>query len=173
MHLHLLATTAHLTIYYDSGNDWLFLDWQGELTLAAVQEACVEVGYCLLKRPYSRVLNSNVQVTNVSLSVAAWLVTELMPHLSLAGIDYMAWVGSSSLRGLSVAQLVIDWLSNGNIVLFYDLDEAFDWLQRRGSPSQTGQPLPQRLATTQAKLAQVVHGLAQKAAVQRPLRLPQ
>lgn len=169
MQLHLLATTAHLTIYYDSGNDWLFLDWQGDLTLAAVQEACVEVGYCLLQRPYRRVLNNNAEVTNVSLSVTAWLVTEFMPHLQLAGIEHLAWVGSPCLRGRSVAQAVINWLSFGNSSLFYDLEEAVNWLQRLGSPSLTGYPLPQRLPATQAKLAQVVHGLARKAMVRRPL----
>jgi hypothetical protein len=164
MQFHLLATTACLTIYYDSGNEWLFLDWQGELTLAAVQEACVEVGYCLLQRPYPRVLNSNAQVTNVSLSVAAWLMTELTPHLKLAGVEHLAWVGSPALRGRSVAQLVVDWLGTETIALFYDLEEAVNWLQHIGPSRLTGHPLPPRLPATQVKLVQVVHRLVQTAA---------
>jgi hypothetical protein len=172
MQLHLLGTTPCLTIYYDSVNDWLFLDWQGELTLAMVQQACVEVGYCLLQRPYPRVLNSNAQVTDVSLSVAAWLVAEFMPHMKLAGIEYLAWVGSPSLRGRSVVQTVVNWLSQASIDVFYDLDEAVNWLQHLGPPNLKGASVPQRLSATQAKLAQVLHRLAQKAAARRPL-LPQ
>lgn len=169
MQLHLLGTTPCLTIYYDSGNDWLFLDWQGELTLTAVQQACVEVGYCLLQRPYPRVLNSNAQVTNISLSVAAWLVAEFMPHAKLAGIEHLAWVSSPSLRGRSVVQTVVNWLSQANIDIFYDLDDAVNWLQHLALSPLPGDTLPQRLPATQAKLAQVVHGLAQKAAARRPL----
>lgn len=169
MQLHLLSTTPCLTIYYDSQNDWLFLDWQGDLTLVLVQEACVEVGYCLLERPYRRVLNSNAQVTDISLSVAAWLVAEFMPHTKLAGIEHLAWVGSPSLRGRSVVQTVVNWLAQASIDIFYELDEAVNWLQHLGPPTLTGDTLPQRLPATQAKLAQIVHRLAQKARARHPL----
>lgn len=169
MQLHLLGTTPCLTIYYDSQNDWLFLDWQGDLTLVLVQEACVEVGNCLLERPYRRVLNSNAQVTDVSLSVAAWLVTEFMPHSKLAGIEHLAWVGSPSLRGRSVVQTVVSWLAQASIDIFHDLDEAVGWLQHLGPPTMPEDSLPQRLPADQAKLAQIFHRLAQKVAARRPL----
>ena len=86
MQLQLLHQTTCLTIYYDQCNDWLYLEWEGELTLLLVQEACDALATCVLRRPYARVLNSNEQVTGITWDVAAWLATDFLPHLPLAGV---------------------------------------------------------------------------------------
>ncbi|MGI4886217.1 MAG: hypothetical protein ACRYFR_14775 [Janthinobacterium lividum] len=168
MRLQLLRETNCISIYYDSLNEWLFLDWEGELTLPAVQAACLEVAYCFLPRPYARVLNSNAQVTGMSWSVAAWLAAEFLPHLALAGITQVAWVYSPSLRGRSVVQTVLSWLPGPVVSSFDDLDGAVTWLQHTRPGRAAGPPLP-RLPAAQAKLEGVVQGLYQKVAAQVPV----
>lgn len=168
MHLHLLRQTTCLSIYYDSHNDWLYLDWEGELMLSTVQEACAELGACFLHRPYSRVLNSNLQVINVHWAVAAWLACEFMPHVKLAGIEHIAWICSPSLRGRNMVQTVMNLLPQLTVTLFDDMDEAVYSLQKLRPETTTGYILPQRPATSQARLAQVVQRLRQIAAAARP-----
>jgi hypothetical protein len=161
MRLQLLHQTPCLTVHYDACNDWLFLDWEGELTLPLVQEACVALGSCVLVRPYPRVLNSNEQVTGVSWSIAPWLITDLLPHLALAGVERVAWVYSSSVRGQHMVQTILGWLPGSRLEAFGDTAEAVAWLQRF-PPTQPGL-IPTRSAATQAKLAQQVQAMRQRA----------
>lgn len=167
MRLHLLRETACVSIYYDSLNEWLFLDWEGELTLPAVQTACLEIAHCFLPRPYARVLNSNAQVTGMSWSVAAWLASDFLPHLTLAGVTQVAWVCSSSLRGRYVVQTVLNWLPGPAVTSFDDLDAAVTWLQHTCPERATG-GTPLRPPATQAKLEKVFQDFCQKITVQVP-----
>jgi hypothetical protein len=144
MTLQLLRKTPILALYYDSGNDWLFADWQGELTLATV-----------LQRPYARVLNSNAQVTTVQWEVAAWLVEEFMPYLGLAGVEKLAWVCAPNLRSRNVVHTILNRLPLLQLALFDELDEAVVWLQRNpekvsGGASQPLHPYPAKLTLTRA-----------------------
>lgn len=167
MRLHLLKNTPHITIYYDPHNDWLFLDWIGQLTLANVQSACLEVSRCFLHRAYPRVLNSNLQVTSVSWSAVGWLALEFMPQLAPAGVEHVAWVCSPSLWGRSVVQRIVGLLPQAVISLFDDVETAADWLQQTRLQSAKGYLLPQRAVSDQAKLAQQVERLKQQVVVQQ------
>lgn len=161
MHLQLLRKIPCLAIYYDSFNNWLFLDWEGKLTLPDVQAACLAVARCYLPFPYPRVLNNNTQVTGVSWSVAAWLATEFLPHLSLAGASHVAWVCSPALPGRNMVQTVVNWLPGPAITCFDDVEEAVAWLGQIPSV-----PIPERgaprLPAAQTQLERVVHELRQK-----------
>ncbi|RZJ57478.1 MAG: hypothetical protein EOO55_03300 [Hymenobacter sp.] len=167
MNLHLLCQTTCLTAYYDPSNDWLYLDWYGEGTLPAVQEACLALADCYLRWPYSHILNNNERVTGVSWSVAAWLVTDFLYLMSLAGIEYVAWVSSPALPGLNMVQTVLNWLPNSPITSFHDLADAVDWLQhtRAGQPRRVG--IPERLPDAQAKLSLEVQLLIERVAAKQ------
>ena len=174
MNLHLLRQTNCLTTYYDSRNDWLYLDWQGELTLPSVQQACLELAACYLQRPYARVLNSNEQVTGVSWGVAAWLISDFLPHMSLAGIEHVAWIHSSSLWGHSMMHTVLNWLPGSLIASFSTMAEAVTWLEHTRTEEPQGYLVPQRSPITQAKLVQEVQALQQRiAASQRKMHSTQ
>lgn len=160
MTLHLLRSTPTLAIYYDSWNEWLFADWQGELTLAAVQEACLELGECLLQRPYARVLNSNTQVTTAQWEVATWLAEEFFPYLSLAGVERLAWVCAPNLRGRNIAHAILNRLPILQLSLFDELDEAVSWLQRHSQEHRSGRNLPARPYTDQLQLTKAVQKLS-------------
>lgn len=159
MNLHLLRSTPTIAIYYDSWNNWLFADWQGELTLPAVQAACLELGRCVLRRPYARVLNSNVQVTTTQWEVAGWLAQEFLPFLTLAGIEKLAWVCAPGLRGRNIVQTIINRLPLLQLAIFDELDEATSWLQQNPGEYASGCGLPLRPTKAQARLAQAVQQL--------------
>lgn len=167
MKLHLLRQTTCLAVYYDLHNDWLYLDWQGELTLPYVQQACLELAACYLQRPYARILNSNEQVTEVSWNVAMWLVTDFLPHMRLAGIEHVAWVYSSSLRGHSMVTSVLNLLPGSLIAAFSTLAEAITWLEHTRLEQPRGYLLPRREHASQAKLAHEVLALRQRVAKQQ------
>ncbi|MDO7888055.1 hypothetical protein [Hymenobacter cheonanensis] len=159
MNLHLLRSTSSIAIYYDSWNNWLFADWHGELTLPAVQVACLELGRCVLGRPYARVLNSNVQVTTTQWEVAGWLAQEFLPFLTLAGVEKFAWVCAPGLRGRNIVQTIINRLPLLQLAIFDELDEAVSWLQQNPGEYATGCGLPLRPTESQSKLARAVQQL--------------
>jgi hypothetical protein len=162
MQLQLLSTTSCLSIYYDSSNNWLFLDWAGNLTLPAVQEACVAVAQCYLPRTYSRVLNSNLQVTGSSGNVATWLSLEFLPYLAVSGVEHVASISAPSLLGRQLEQTVRQWVPELMLNLFDNTEEAITWLQQTHSSSTEGYPLPQRQAATQVQLAQGMQYMRQQ-----------
>ncbi|MGI4833841.1 MAG: hypothetical protein ACRYFK_10310 [Janthinobacterium lividum] len=168
MQLHILRRTACLTIHYDSSNDWLFLDWKGNLTLPLVQEACLALGTCFLHRPYPRILNSNERVTGVSWGVAPWLITDFLPHMTLAGIKHVAWVHAASLLGQHMVQTVLHWLPGPQITRFSDMEAASQWLQQLRPNHERGFILPTRSLATQTQLTAVVQELTQRLVAKQP-----
>jgi hypothetical protein len=162
MQLHLLRTTSCLSIYYDSCHNWLFLDWAGELTLPAVQEACVAVAQCYLQRTYPRVLNSNLQITGISWNVATWLGTEFLPYMKVGGVEHVAWISAPSLLGRHLTQTVLKQVPGFVLNVFDNADEAISWLQQTPSTQLPGYILPLRQPDTQARLAHGVQVLKQE-----------
>jgi hypothetical protein len=163
MQLRLLCTTSCLFVYYDSAHDWLFLDWTGDLTLPAVQDACVAVAQCYLQRTYSRVLNSNIQVTESRAGVATWLGAEFLPYMTLTGVKQLAWIGApSSLLGNDLVQTMRKRVPGLALNLFDSIEDAIDWLQQPYS-MPLEYYLPSRQPATQARLAQGAQAILQEA----------
>lgn len=163
MQLQLLNATSCLAIYYDSRYNGLYLDWAGELTLPAVQEACVAVAQCYLTRTYSRVLTSNLQLTAVGERVGTWLGEEFLPYLAVAGVEQVAWVSAPFLAGRHQAQTVVNRVPTLVINLFSTAEEAVAWLQQPHSAHVESQLLPAWQLTTQVRLAQGVQAVRQEA----------
>jgi hypothetical protein len=171
MQLHLLQRTACLAIYYDFSNDWLYLDWQGNVTVPVLQDACLALADCFLRRPYPRVLNNNEQVTGVNWSIAMWLATDFLPHMTLAGVQQLAWVYSPSLQGRSMVQIILHLLPGEALTVFDDLASAVEWLSHTRTEPALGYMPPQRTAAEQARLGQEVQALRQHIATsQRKLQ---
>ncbi|NML64358.1 hypothetical protein HHL22_03985 [Hymenobacter sp. RP-2-7] len=154
MPLQLLRATPQISIYYDSCNDWLFLDWQGELDLPALQLACLELALVCLPRHYPRVLNSQAQLTSISWDASAWLARYFLPYLVTAGIERVAWVSGRSTRGHDVVHDLLYRLPPVPITFFDDVEMAVDWLQR-SRLARPGRP-PRRPAGAEAQLLQAV-----------------
>ena len=156
MNLRHLCSTSHVTVSFDSWNNWLFVEWKGNLTLSDVQYSCLEVAQCFVKHSYPRVLNSDAQVTSLPWEVAPWLAKHYFPGLELAGIEQLAWVHAPSLRGRSLAEQVLRQLPNLNIGLFADVEDATNWLQQTQPEYTSGCALLPRPVAAETQLAQTV-----------------
>ena len=130
MKLRHLCSASQVEIYLDTFNKWLYIDWEGSLTLDVVQHACLEIARCYLEHPCPCVLNSNAQVTSITPDVAAWLADEFMSALSLAGVEQLAWIVAPTLRGRNGALDAIYRLANTAVHVFEHLEEAVTWLQQ-------------------------------------------
>jgi hypothetical protein len=61
-----LCSTSHVEVSFDTCNNWLYIEWEGDLTLEVVQQACLEIARCYAQHAYARALNSNAQVTSIT-----------------------------------------------------------------------------------------------------------
>ena len=129
MPLHLLHDTPPVAIYHDVANDWLFADWRGTLSLEQVQAGCLTIAQCFLERSYARVLNSNCDVVSMSADTPQWLARDYLPHLGLAGIEYLAWVCAPSLLLKHLANESVRRLQTPTVALFDDVADAYAWLR--------------------------------------------
>jgi hypothetical protein len=162
MQLQLLRTTSCLFIYYDSGNDWLFLDWAGKLTLSAVQDACVVVAQCYLQRTYLRVLNSNMLVKGSCTEVATWLGMEFLPYLAVSGVKHVASISAPALPDRHLVQTVRQWVPELLLHFFATPDEAIAWLQQTHSSPTESYRAPQQQTASQGQLVQGMQQLRQQ-----------
>jgi len=129
MNLQLLTTMPALSIYYDTKNDWLYLDWQGDLTLQEVQAGCFAVAQCFLTNNYTRVLNDKSNVTSFPHEVASWLTTDFLPYIQLTSIQYIAWTYSPGVDTWSLAENVLRQVTKPVVAVFDDLESAYAWLK--------------------------------------------
>ncbi|QKG56312.1 hypothetical protein GKZ68_06455 [Hymenobacter sp. BRD128] len=158
MNLRHLCTAPHVKVYFDSWNNWLYIEWEGALTLPAVQYACLEVAQCFVKHAYPRVLNSDAQVTSLPWEVVPWLTKHFFPYLELAGIEQLAWVHAPVVRAFGLSAQVREQLPYLNIGVFADLENATSWLQQT-NPAYEGShvPLPRPVAGETLLAQAVVH----------------
>lgn len=129
MNIDLLAETTNLFISYDRSNQWLYLDWCGDLTLRSVQQSCLLVAECFLAQNCTRILNDNTNVTSITPDVGIWLATEYLPHIEAAGVEYMAWVHSSNIDTQACTDVALFDLMTPVVALFNDLASAYSWLR--------------------------------------------
>lgn len=129
MHLQLLATTSALSVFHDAENDWLYLDWKGDLTLKSMQEGCIAVARCFLRKHYVRVLNDNSSVTSLSPEAASWLATECLPRMKLSTIEYVAWTYSPNMDTQSWTNTALHQIDGPVVAMFDDVESAYAWLR--------------------------------------------
>jgi hypothetical protein len=163
MNLQHLCSAQCAEIYFDKSNNWLFIDWLGELTLEQVQHTSLGIARCFLDHYYPRVLNSNANVTGVSWEVAQWLASEFLPALTLTGVEQMAWVVPPTLRARNGILDTVNLFPHVAINLFEDIEMAVAWLKQTAPPElQTGCFMPGRSYNDELKLRHVVAKFAQR-----------
>jgi len=164
MKLQLICSAPRAEVYFDHINDWVFIDWAGELTLETVQHTCLQIARCFLNHSYPRVLNNNEQVTGVSREVVTWLASEFLPiFFTLAGVEQMAWVMPTTLRARNTVLDTVNLFPHVAISLFDDVEQAVVWLQQTAPPPPTtGCFVPMRLHADELKLAKLVEAFAQR-----------
>jgi hypothetical protein len=167
MQLKLLNTTSCLSIYYDSYHNWLFLDWAGNLTLSAVQDAGIAVAQCYLQHTYTQVLSSNLQVTSSSEHVATWLGIEFLPYLAMTGVKHVASISAPSLLSRHLGQTIRQWVPGLVLNFFSTTEEAIAWLQQTHLLQAESYLLSQQQVATQVQLVQGMQPLQQQMQLRR------
>jgi hypothetical protein len=131
MPLHLLAASFSLRAYHDAHCGVLFLDLEGQLTLAEAQAIQTQVAQIAQHRRYAQVL---FDARNLDFSNAGSL-HELAPLLTsgllLLGVHQLAWVCRPSASHLAAAHFLFTHLPV-TASLFHDVEHAATWL--RGGP---------------------------------------
>lgn len=163
MNLQYLCSTPYVSVYFDATNNWLFVEWEGDLTLDRVQLGCLEIAHCYLHASYTRILNSNLRVTSVTPDIAGWLASVFMPTLEQAGVRQLGWVIAPSLCGRN---LVLDTLARCpylGISMFEDVEEAVSWLQHNRPETAPGSSLvrPAHFTTIGNRMSVQFNRLAQ------------
>lgn len=165
MNLQHLCSAMRAEIYFDKTNNWVFVDWNGDLTLETVQHTCLGVARCFLDHYYPRVLNSNAQVTSVTGEVAQWLASDFLPAMSLTGIEQMAWVVPPTLRARNKVLDTVNLFPHVAISLFQDIEAAVAWLQQTApQPISTSYVGAGRHFTDEQKLHHLVNNFGQELA---------
>lgn len=175
MNLRPLCSAPNVDVYFDSWNNFLYLEWAGELQLAAVQQACLEIARCFVAHAYPRVLNNNAQIVRVEPDVTPWLAQHFLPYLGLAGVQQFAWVYGPSPRGQELGQQVLRFLSpQVQVALFADAEEAVAWLQQMRPGYTSGCELLPRPPAAQhnAKLKFLLKSFEQEVAATRVAPAP-
>jgi hypothetical protein len=163
MNLQHLCSAMRAEVYYDKTNQWVFVDWAGDLTLETVQHTCLGIARCFLNQYYPRVLNSNARVTSVTPEVPKWLAKGFLPLVSLTGIEQMAWVVPPSLRARNRILDTVNLFPHLAVSLFYEVDEAVAWLQQTApSLPAAGVVEPSRHFADELKLHRLVTELEQQ-----------
>lgn len=142
MVLHPLLETSCLTIWHDSTNQWLYVEWTGDQSLETIQECCQ---YALAHLPlgqYTKILNDSTQATGNWAEAAQWLGKELFPQLATLGLVHMAWIYAADFNSRFAIDSTLRCATGLSIVTFDDMDAACAWLQQvdKGPKFPAGAP---------------------------------
>jgi hypothetical protein len=125
----ILYDVPSLTISYDYLDDWLYLDWHGNLDDESVVAGALKLLELLPQERCAKVLNDNTRITGLWADAAKWGSDVFFPQLYEAG-----WVYSPERYSQLSAELAVQRTSAGIIIMtFRDLSTAAEWL--RSMPS--------------------------------------
>lgn len=129
MSLSTLFESDTLAISYDKENQWLYADWQGELGLEQVKGGTEHILACLHSTTAHKLLNDNSNVRSASWYFSEWVAYAAMPRYTEAGLQYIAWVLSSSLDCRMYADEAVGMTKAPLIAVFDELIGAHQWLR--------------------------------------------
>lgn len=125
-----LYDSPTLTIGFDYLNDWLHLDWHGNLNDDVVMEGALKLLELLKQERCSKVLNDNTNVTGLWADAAKWGSDVFFPQLYEAGCRYFSWVYSAERYSQLSAELAVQQTRAGiTFMTFRDLQTAIEWLK--------------------------------------------
>ena len=127
-----LYDVPSLTISYDYANEWLHLDWHGNLDDEMVVSGALKLLELLKDERCAKVLNDNTNITGLWADAAKWGSDVLLPQLHEAGCRFFSWVYSPERYSQLSAELVVQRTTAGiGIMTFRDLATAAEWLKHQ------------------------------------------
>jgi hypothetical protein len=125
-----LLDEPHLTISYDSHNQWLYADWAGVQNLRTLRMGSEQIILHLQAEHCHKVLNDNTRVTSIDMPARMWLEQDFLQQLAAAGLEYMAWVYSPDFASRFSTDLTLLRITRPLVVGFNDLVAAYMWLEK-------------------------------------------
>jgi hypothetical protein len=126
----ILYDVSSLTIAYDYTEEWLYLDWHGNLTDDEVMQGAIKLLELIRQERCTKVLNDNTHLTGLWAEAARWGGEVFFPQLHEAGCRHFAWVHSPERYSQLSAQLAMQHTTAGIVFLtFQNLTTATEWLR--------------------------------------------
>lgn len=126
----ILYDVPTLTISYNYIDDWLYLDWHGNLDDETVMAGALKLLELLPQERCTKVLNDNTRITGLWADAAKWGSDVFFPQLHDAGCRYFSWVYSPERYSQLSAELAVQQTAAGIIFMnFRDLATASAWLR--------------------------------------------
>ena len=126
----ILYDVPTLTISYNYTDEWLYLDWHGNLDDDSVMAGAIKLLELLKQERCTKVLNDNTHITGLWADAARWGSDVFFPQLHDAGCRYFSWVYSAERYSQLSAELAVEQTSAGIIIMtFRDLPTAGQWLR--------------------------------------------
>ncbi|WP_354578018.1 hypothetical protein [Hymenobacter sp. UYP22] len=119
-----------MLISFDELNQWLHVEWRGQLTLDLVREGSEKVLALERKHHYKLLLNDNTQVTEFNLTEEEQRSYQIMHLLFEAGLHYLAWVYAPVPQGQSYAENSVAVAGWPLILTFEEYGPAAEWLRQ-------------------------------------------
>ncbi|MFD2787284.1 hypothetical protein [Hymenobacter rubripertinctus] len=119
-----------LTTEFDSQNNWIYNDWQGQLTTENVMQGSLGILTLLRHTRCPYVLNDNRTLLGSWKQANDWLEHTWVPQALEAGLRYNAHIVAPGVFGQASAEdfhLRVD--AHFQMRLFENLEEATAWLQ--------------------------------------------
>jgi hypothetical protein len=125
----LLFEETFIRIYYDSEEDWIYADWQGFQRPDSVREGCEQILLALKKRQTTRVIYDNTHVIGIWSAASEWIARDWFPRMRQAGLEWFAWVYSTSVLSQLSTDKTLSRTLEGFIRTFYEVEAARHWLR--------------------------------------------
>ena len=127
----ILHDSPTLTIAYDYIDDWLQLDWHGNLDDESVMAGALKLLELLKQERCTKVLNDNTNITGLWADAAKWGSDVFFPMLYEAGCRYFSWVYSPERYSQLSAELAVQHTSAYIVIMtFRDTHTAAEWLRQ-------------------------------------------
>lgn len=119
-------------ISYDPATSILYVDWKGYQSEDSVKQGCREILASMVRHGCYLVLNDNTHVKGIWTFAAHWVGAEWFPKMKSAGLKKFAWIYSPAKLSQVSTDESLSHLPNSDIPIrtFFDIDEAFGWLQQ-------------------------------------------
>ncbi|MBT9393626.1 hypothetical protein KLP40_10675 [Hymenobacter sp. NST-14] len=119
-----------IIISYDTENQWLYADWQGEHTQDSARVGCHHIQTALGQYPTSKLLNDNSNLSRPQMQLTEWGVNWLREMYG-QGLRFVAWVYAPDYPGRKPSDALVRYLEKPTVLAFDDVATAFLWLSRQ------------------------------------------
>jgi len=124
-----LYSDAHIRIYYDYVNDWIYANWTGEQNLETVQAGAMTMLRMMKEQGSTKVLNDNRKVTSMWSDAAEWGGKTWFPAMQEAVLQYFAWIYSPNIYSRLSTDETLKHTSRPIVATFDSIDTAANWLR--------------------------------------------